>query len=146
MLAQRKRVPLEFFAMFNDKCLPLVHQLQAEGLHLLQADRKVNIFKYLILQFAWKASYLLILLRPCHLPPPLLLLAWNMGGANDFDIGIDEEERHDLAMSRFGGVGELEWADAVLQDIGECEQAPFASLDTSDLLYSWAFVLASKHL
>jgi hypothetical protein len=69
-----------------------------------------------------------------------------MGGANHFDIGVDEEERYDLTVPRFRGVGELEWAHTVLQDVGESEQASLESLDASDLLYSLAFVLASIHL
>lgn len=70
-----------------------------------------------------------------------------MGGANHFDIAIDEEERHDLMMPRFAGVGELEWADTMLQDVGESVRVSFTSLGASDidLLYSWVFVLTSIH-
>ena len=49
-------------------------------------------------------------------------------------------------MARLGWVGELERTDTVLKNVWEGEQATFAGLDTADLLYSWAFILASEYL
>jgi hypothetical protein len=34
----------------------------------------------------------------------------------------------------------------VLKNVRESEQAAFASLDATNLLHSWAFVLAPEHL
>jgi len=66
--------------------------------------------------------------------------------ANHLDIGIDKEQCDNLAMARLYRIGELEWADAMLKNVGEGEQAAFAGLNSADLLYRWALVLAPEHL
>jgi hypothetical protein len=93
-----------------------------------------------------KAQLFVILLRPRQIPPPLLLLAGHVCGANHLDIGVDEEECDDLAMAGPGWVSEFERPDAVLENVREGEQAAFAGLDTANLLHSWTFVLAPEHL
>jgi hypothetical protein len=132
--------------MVQDERLPLLHQFQPKFLRVLQTEWKINIFKDMVLQLDRKAGYLLILLRPRQIPPPLLLLAGHMCSANHLDIGVDEEECDDLAMAGLGWVSKLERADAVLKNVRESEQAAFASLDAANLLHSWAFVLAPEHL
>ena len=100
----------------------------------------------MVLQLDRKARYLLILLRPRQIPPPLLLLAGHVCGANHLDVGVDEEECDNLAMAGLGWVSELERADAVLKNVREGEQAAFAGLDTANLLDCWSFVLAPEDL
>ena len=100
----------------------------------------------MILQLDRKAGYLLILLRPRQIPPPLLLLARHVCSANHLDIRVNKEECDDLAMARLGWVSKFERADTVLKNVREGEQATFASLDAANLLYSWAFVLAPEYL
>jgi hypothetical protein len=94
------------------------HQLRPHLFYLFNAQRKVldlvvNMLRDLRGQLAQK-SLLIDLLRP-----PVPLLRRYVSGRRDSNGKINEEESQDLAMAKFGCVGELERLHAVLQDVGE---------------------------
>lgn len=53
--------------------------------------------------------------------PPLFLLTRNVGSAYDWFVGVDEEERKDLAMAGLARVLKMEWLHAVLEDLRLCQ-------------------------
>lgn len=57
--------------------------------------------------------------------PPVAVLRWHVCCRGDADIGVDPEESQELPVSGFGWVCECEGRDAVLEDVGEDEEAVF---------------------
>ena len=76
--------------------------------------------------------------------PPFALLRGHVGGGNDAKIGIDEEQGEDFAMAFFGRIGKAKGGDAVLEDVGEGEEAAFEAEDVADFLNRGGIVGAPK--
>lgn len=58
---------------------------------------------------------------------------------------IDEEEREDLTMARFGRVFQFKGGDAVLKDIREREQTALSADDISDFLHLRALLFTAEN-
>lgn len=67
--------------------------------------------------------------------PPVATLWGNIGCRDDADVGIDEEEREDLAMAWFGRVRQFKGGDTVLKGIREREQTTLPAEDIPNLLH-----------
>jgi hypothetical protein len=51
-------------------------------------------------------------------------------------VRIDEEQRQDLPMAKFGLVEQLKRFNTVLKDVRECEETAFSGDDVSRILHS----------
>ncbi len=108
MLAKREGSLLKSILLIRNIHLPLLHQLQPQLLRLPQRDGKiVHVPKHLILQLATQSPQRPP--RPGHLAidllaPPPHLLGRDVGGADDAEVWIDEEEGEDLPVAGSGAI------------------------------------------
>lgn len=143
MLTQRKVTRLERPILLVDKSAPFLHQPPPQLLRLRHPDREAlhraeDLLPHLRRERRQRA-------RPLHrLRPPMPLLRRHIRRRRDLDVWVDEEEREDLAVAGFRRVGEAEGADAVLEDVGEGEEAAFGGEDVADVLDAGALVFAAE--
>ena len=104
--------------------LSLLHQLLAYALCLLHIQREISHFiEYTVFQFLWQLLEHSVFVD--LLGPPVALLRRDVGCGRDLDVGINEEQRQQFAVSGFVLVCELERQDAVLEYVRKNEQATF---------------------
>lgn len=120
--------------MSETELLPLLHQFLSQTLCFLKTKRKIHIFENMVLQFPGETDPLRGLSANLF-PPPLLLLTRDMRGTYDLDMRVDKEKRDNLPMAWHRWIGKLEWADAVLQDVREREEAPLARVNAAHVLH-----------
>ena len=68
---------------------------------------------------------------------PLALLGYHVRGGKDLLRRIDQEEDEDLAVTRFGGILQLEWLDLVLIQIRECDASVGFGDHIANVLHTW---------
>lgn len=125
MFTERKMKALKNLISLYDKVLSLFHQTQPNVLRFIQSNWKfVHALKhfvaYLLTQFSERfvRIFSIELLLYC-LGPPVTLLRRYIGRTYNPNTWVHKKESEDLSMSGLCRIGEREWCDTVLEDIGE---------------------------
>lgn len=124
---------MKHLVLISHKCCPLIHELQPQLLSFLHIHGEVEVLRDHILQLEWKFSQRFFLAELFR--PPVATLWGHIGRRDDSDVGIDKEERDNLAMTWLGRVGQFERKDAVLKDVRESEETALLAEYAPDLLY-----------
>jgi hypothetical protein len=134
--------------VLQDKVLPLVHQLLSQSFSLGQGDRKVFHFvKDMILDLTRETMNRCIVADLVQsLPPPLELLGRDACATEDADVGVDQEESKDLAMSRLGFIFKFKRLDPVLKDVWERQKSTLTGFDVPHLLRGWLVIFAAVYI
>lgn len=74
------------------------------------------------------------------------LLAWDIRGGGNADIGVDEDESDDHAVVGFCAFCERKGLDLVLQHDGLSEEAPFGGADGSNVLNAGGPIFTPEYL
>lgn len=144
MLAEREAPALEIAFLRLLQRAPLLHQLQPQLLRVVHRDRElVQLPDHHVLQLGRQLAQRLSA-QVDLLVPPVPPLGRDVGRGDDADVRVDEEQGEDLAVARAGAVGQREGRDAVLQDVGEGEEAVLEARDAAQLLRGRAVAVATE--
>lgn len=138
--------------MAQHKVLPLLHQRLPMRVRVFLSKREPSDFlEYLMPQLVRQViepvRRTILATRRDHLIcPPVSSLRRDVCGADDVGMGINEEQRNNLAVSRLCGICELEGLDLVQHHIGKGYEPSLPCVDDAELLDRRTFVFQAKHI
>lgn len=138
--------------MAQHKVLPLLHQRLPMRVRVFLGKREpADFLEYLMPQLVRQAiepvRRAILATRRDHLIcPPVSSLRRDVCGADDAGMGINKEQRKNLAVSRLCGIRELEGLDLVQHHIGKGYEPSLPCVDDAELLDRRTFVFQTKHI
>lgn len=118
--------------VYDFKRTSLVHQLKPELLCLLQCQRQCGVQSSSVVKMRKRGA------PSSLLYVPITSLAWDVSRTDNLDAGIGQKEGQEFSVPWFRVILEFEGLDLVLEDVGECDQTTFPSLDGAELLHNGA--------